>query len=378
MDDRDLERTLRAGLAARAEKTDVRAAGRVLDATRRAVVVRRGRRRAALAAAAVAVLVGGGATAVVVGGGDDDPQQVATDPTSAPPEPAGPWRTESWGGLTVDVPADWGYGGAPMHSGGDVVACPGAPETGDGDIGWVGRPILSSDMCTVYPWLSSSPQEQSTTPYVWLGAAVEPGVVTYAGGLVEETVEVEGETLTVASTDPALRQHIIDSARPVEECPDSWGDTIPAGNSGMTDEGRGDPIDAVVCSYRREGNGYALTYARTVETDVVDRSWQAQAAAARITHDDTCMGEGPDEFVVVEARYTDRFGSEPLVQRAVFEMGCAGEVDLGPDFLDNGNQIRTRMTRAGVTPWADAGIATVVHAPTDGQFLAPLLIGLQG
>ena len=60
--------------------------------------------------------------------------------------PTEEWRTEYWANVAVDVPADWGYGGAPVESAGDVVACYpeamagadgsrlGNQETGDGSV----------------------------------------------------------------------------------------------------------------------------------------------------------------------------------------------------------------------------------------------------
>ncbi|GAA4806857.1 hypothetical protein ACFQ0K_01640 [Nocardioides caeni] len=372
MEEHELEELVRGGLAERAGSADVHALG--VGEVRRAVAQRR-RRRWLVSAAAAAVVAVGAATAVVSTDGADDPPPVATEPTDGAAAPG--WRTESWGGLTVEVPADWGYGGAPLSFAGDTSACPPAYVSGDWVSGWVGRPVLLSDVCARYPWLENSPQEDDPTPYVWLGGDVEVGTVTWPGGLVQETVEAEGERLTVASTDPDLRARIIASARPVEVCPASSA-TIPDGSSGMSDEGRGDPIDAVVCAYRLEEGAFRLTYARATTADVVDQAWSAQAEASAVGAPTACSRE-VRQYVSVQARYDDPFGAQPLVQRAVFRLGCTGEVDLGTDFFDHPNRLRTKLVRDGVVPWAvDPGIASVVSAPTDAQFLAGWLIGMQG
>ena len=112
-------------------------------------------------------------------GDDAEPQLPVADdsPTTDAPSPAaGEWRTEYWRGVAVDVPADWGYGGAPVESAGEIVACyPEAMVGADGgrvrqsgDQGWVGRPIVVTDVCALYPWLENSPEEEPAAPYVWL------------------------------------------------------------------------------------------------------------------------------------------------------------------------------------------------------------------
>lgn len=118
----------------------------------------------------------------------------------------GLWRTEYWRDLRVDVPDSWGWGGAlPACGVGPSVSSGGQPVASDSGIPYVGRPISSTDSCPMEP----SPPP---APYLWLGAHREVGVVDLGGGYVEETVEVNGSRLAVASDDEALRERILASA----------------------------------------------------------------------------------------------------------------------------------------------------------------------
>ena len=113
-EDAELARRMRAGLERRAREADTTAP--VVSRARAAARRRRGARLAGLAAAAVAAVA---VTGVVV---DRAGSPGGVDRPGAVDEPSGevangPWRTEYWRDLRVDVPADWGYGGAPQEGG---------------------------------------------------------------------------------------------------------------------------------------------------------------------------------------------------------------------------------------------------------------------
>ena len=131
MDENELEQVLRAGLESRAVETDVTAP--VADRARAEVSRRRRTRWGAIGAAAAVVLVVGGVAVATRGGSDDARRPPAVNQPSttdgAPGSHAG-WRTEYWRGVAVDVPADWGYGGAPY--GRPVLACSEAVLDADG------------------------------------------------------------------------------------------------------------------------------------------------------------------------------------------------------------------------------------------------------
>lgn len=232
MRDEDLETLVRDALAGRADDADVTAP--VLARARRVAAARR-RTRWAVGAAAAAVVAVVGGVAVVTAGGDrgGEPRPAESDTTA----PVGPeeWRAESYGGVTVRVPADWGYGGAP------IVDAEGAGICGPGAApGYVGRPILMSDACTGYPELW-----EPRTPYVWLGADIDPGVLRLADGYVQETVRApSGTTVTVGSDDPSLRSAVLASIT-TSECAGRLrrGDLLPP------PETSGEPVTMRACAY---------------------------------------------------------------------------------------------------------------------------------
>ena len=121
------------------------------------------------------------------------------------------WRTEVWHDASVRVPADWGWGAAPVRIGNDVVTCGDGPAGGSA---YVGRPIMLSDVCMSHPLDGPQP----TAPSVWLGAALDPGTEDLGGGWVRETVAQGGTTVTVTSDDPALREQVLGSVGGPLDC----------------------------------------------------------------------------------------------------------------------------------------------------------------
>ena len=127
--DPDLERTFREGLRQAADRAEV---GVPLAARAHSGATTRRRRRWAVAGTVAATVVAASGAAVAVRSGDHPDRRPAhhavTQPTVAP---VTEWRAESWHGLTVDVPADWGWGTAPVRFGdgddGDVAYFCGGP-----------------------------------------------------------------------------------------------------------------------------------------------------------------------------------------------------------------------------------------------------------
>jgi hypothetical protein len=222
--------------------------------------------------------------------------------------PDSAWRTETWAGLSVDVPASWGYGAAPIRIGRSVSVC--------GPVAGVGRPVLRSDVCAIYPWLEGAPAQGGD--YVWLGADLEPGTVGYDDGLVQETVAVEGTTLTVASRHAGLRARILGSARPATAC----GEAEPA------------PGEVEVCGYRRTVAGErVLGFAERAAADVVEAVVAAARHAPAAKADPGC---GPGTGELVELRVSGR--------SIILDLGC-GTVDPGDGRL-------RLLTDEAVEPWA--------------------------
>jgi hypothetical protein len=310
----------------------------------------------------VAVVV---AAAVLSGCGDD----VATPPRAAPqtgpstptaeaapaaddPAPAG-WRTEYWHDVQLEVPDDWWYGASVMrlpHHDGDLACGWGAmvsPEGEWGDprrVGWtvqpgyVGRPIVLDETCGSVDQGSSIPVE----PYVWFDSTFPVGTRRLAEGWVEQTWEVEGVVLTVATTDPATRRHVVESARGGETCLADRGDLADP----LATPQQPEDDAAVVCAYRRERGEAWLTYAATLApeaaADFVERfdaapDWPLTAGRA-------CDVGGDDEWVVLQVDgrayvVRPRFHGCPHVQ------GGERTVRLAPELLE---------------PWFTGGLPAVL------------------
>lgn len=383
MDEREVEQVFRAGLEAKARDAEVTAP---VVARARAEVSRRRRTRrivgTAAAAAVVLVVVG---TAVATSGDERSTTEppVVSDPATATLPPDDGLRTEYWGAVAVDVPAEWGYGGAPLASGRESVACYPVAMVGPGgqrvegrpsaeSLGWVGRPIAVTDVCAVYPWIEHSPQEEPSAPYVWLGAAVEPGLVRYDNGFVQETVEAEDTTVTVGSDDADLRAAILESVRPGHLCAQAL-PHVPQPRVGVSAERRSKLVRAEVCAYRvdpRAGSSsFLLSYAAELDPADAEAAFAAAEAAPRAEVD--CDYQ-PTEFVVLHATYNDEFPNDVIDRAAVFETGCDGSVTLGDGTV-------RALTAEAVAAWASNGIPAVVYGPTGGKgAMIDSFIGPQG
>ena len=279
------------------------------------------------------------------------PPTPSGDPKAAPPTQ---WRTEYWRDVKVDVPADWGYGGAPIGDSNDTYACwPEAMvsasgkelEDGAGEP-YVGRPIALTDLCVPYPFegpLAGPPD----APYVWLGAAVEPGSVELGDGWVQETREVNGSTVTVATDDPAMRERILDSAGGGERC---FSEIEPGVR--YDPDWAGD--EPTVCAYANYRDGLRrLTYAAVIADAEAEAFLDAFAAAppfepgglecdvGQVESEEVLLGIGGDEYTVL-----------------LDGMGCPRIV--GPDRA-------VRLTADLARPWAGNGIPAVVYGPTGGK-----------
>lgn len=347
MDERELEQRLRDGLERRAGETDVSAP--VVDRARVEVSRRRRSRSGIVGAAAAVVLVVGG-VAVATRGGDDPAgdSSVADDATTdAPPDDVTGWRTEYWGSLAIDVPPDWGYGGAPTSYDDLLVCAPG------GEPGYVGRPVTTTDVCI---YLRSGWQPEA--PYVWLGANVELGTYEWDNGYVQETIEVAGTTVTVGSDDAGLRAEVLGSARAEHICSPTL-DAMPQGRRENTIEGTGDFREGAVCGYRRpeQGGDYLLAYAAPLDEQTVEETWTALDGAPESDIDVDCA---VDEFVVVSSVFNDPYSTDRhlwLRWDAVYRTDC-GQVDA-PTF---GDHKLVQVTDRLMEPWLDDGVRSTLNS----------------
>jgi hypothetical protein len=369
MTEDEVEQVMRQGLARRAAEVDVSPAA--LARVRPRVSPRRRARSAVLAAAAGVAAVALTAAVVDVARNDGGRSPGPADGTHGEPAPT-QWRTEYWHDLQVEVPADWGWGSAPV--GADLPWCgaPGAEvEAGgrrlaepDPTTPYVGRPFAQTDLCQ-----GEVADRTPAAPYVWLGASLEPGTTALGDGYVRETRRVNGSTVSVATKDPALRRRILDSATGGETCFSEL-DAPPAVESMLT-EGMGRASAMRLCAYRRTGDDrrWDLVYA----ADLGGRAAESFASAVgRSGITDAACPSGPsNEYVVLTVSGDDPYGDAPVTQDYVVDLGCPS-VELVPGK-------RAALTPALVEPWAVDGIATVLVGPTGGPAaVLDHFIGMQG
>jgi hypothetical protein len=310
---------------------------------------------ATAAAVAVVVLVRSG----------DDPASEGRDDT-LPTE----WRTEYWRDLKVDVPADWGYGGAPIESGGLYSCYPeamigpdGSRIEGERTLGYVGRPIALTDVCVPYP---DNRPEGPQAPYVWLGADLPVGTVELGDGSVQETVEVNGSRLTVASDNPGLRERILASAAGGEQC---FSNLEKPPTEYLENDFGGPDRGMTVCAYVRGESGViGLTYSGVVP-DVAGREFEtAFSRSAAIPAGRSCDVGSDDSWVVLNFR-------ERQYVVSLQAHGCPQIMEARVP-----GSLPRRLSLATARPWAVGGIPAAVYASpgTDERWMYDYFIGPQG
>ena len=164
---------------------------RVRRTRRRRTLTRAGVGTGAALAVAAAIVV-----PMALGGGGG-----SVNPAAEPPD-AG-WRWETYRGLELQVPADWGYG-----TSGHPWCVPAGP-TPAGP--YVGRPGATFAIACAG---DLAPVEQRVL-YVWFGTAAFANVDAGDGWQLA-SVNVGSEPFTLLTNDAEVHQHIIDSARLVD------------------------------------------------------------------------------------------------------------------------------------------------------------------
>ena len=190
------------------------------------------------------------------------------------------------------------------------------------EMAWVGRPIMLSDMCL------GPPLNAPEAPYVWLGADVEPGIVDLGKGYTQETVTLFDTTLTVATQDPAVRQHVIDSARATSDCEAQ----LPSRPEvvGMPIEGL-DPVhSAQLCAYQQGEDGFDLVYAAALDEATAQALYAFEGLGSK-SASEFCASKFP-EYVRVRFSGKDAMGDAELTADWVVDPGCR-QVEVGPGFV---------------------------------------------
>lgn len=322
--------------------------GQSLAARARARLARRRRRQVAGATiASVAVIAGVIGIGQLGGGGPDDGgRDVAQDPRRQAAEPPRDgWRWESYGGIEVAVPDDWGYGvtGHPPCLD-PVMAQP-----------YVGRPgVVPSILCP-----GTLPPLSERMPYLWFDSPEPEGGSDHDGGWTLETRTVDQVKVTVLSDDAELRREILDSARAIDRT-DSHGCSVthpvtdgPGERPSSVDGGLdtvGDVDSISVCRYAlgedRLVDRPLVSSSRITGTDADDLVDALLAAPA---------GSGPDtpEQCVASVRHGDEVmvlrlhGGAHSQEVHVRYSGC---VENGTDDGATGRELTGSVLRQLIRP----------------------------
>ena len=382
-DERDLERLVRAGFERGAAGVDPDAP--VLERARAAARRRHGAKvvGAAVVAVAAVALTGVVLDRSLTNDGDEPPSADLPSETTAP---VTSWRTEYWRDLQVDVPADWGYGGSPIASedSHDLACFPTAMVSAAGEklrrddptMPYVGRPIALTDVCVVYPFLEDGPDDgPPEAPYLWFDAPIDAGTERLGDGWVQETVEVMGSSLTVATQDPMLRRQILDSANGGETCFSevSIDGALPGGDP---DPDAGPATSMVICAYRSETSGGVearLAYAARLGEAATTRYVASLAGAGAPRDQCPTIDYSESEWVVLELRDAE----DRLAARHVIHFACPSidqDARTLPGILET-----IPLTPERVRPWAVGGIPAVIYGPSGGKgAMLDSFIGPQG
>jgi hypothetical protein len=353
-DDNRLEDAFRAGLQRRADDVDM-----TVDLLGPATVAARAQRRRRVAVTGAVGLAAAALVTVVAvqdpGGSRGDDGTQVSDPGPSEPLPTR-WRTETWHGLQVEVPADWAWGASPGSCGvGAVVSADG--RRGGVDFHgtpYVGRPVSNTDIC-------GSPPGPPRADRVWFDADVPVGENELGDGYVETTIKVDGTLLTVATDNPALAEHVLGSVRPTVGCEPRL-DAAPTVDS-MLMEGMRNPRSAQVCAYARDWDDETAPYELVYETsldatdaaayhgEVYDGGRESSAAF--------CNPDNP-ERVVITIVGDDPYGGSEVTQTTVVDPICR-EVSGSPGMT-------TPLSDRGMKAWSQNGLQVTLYG----------LIGPQG
>lgn len=356
MNDEELEQVMRSGLRSKAGEVEVGSEYAAL--AHEGARTQRHTRVGLVAAATAAVIVASVAVADRVGQ-EPAPTPIAgptptsnaspgqTGPTSAVPDD---WRVESYNGVQLYVPPDWGWGGAPLR---DVTGGNRVYECGQGafarpgpdgqtvfdegmDVPYVGRSgFYMTDIC--------APVQPPTQKYAWFGAPIEVGTDRLDGGFVQETVEVNGVRVTVADDDPQERATILDSLEPVEVDANGCVSTsLPEKSDRLVAVTSVESVS--VCQYRHDDDGrnvvlgYSTLITGSAAQHVLDTIRQSPAVELACNPDT----QPPLDSVLL------RFHSQSQDVDVLVRLdGCGGF------YTAEGVRL---FTRANVTPWVVDGV----------------------
>jgi hypothetical protein len=350
-DDDTLEQIMREGLEFRAGS----AATTLADPPGRDPhAVRRGRGRWVAAAAAAAVVVAGGVTYVAVHGSNPDDGQIAVDPGQVPSN----WRYESFDGVQVRVPPEWGWGGAPMGSGDQVTTC-GSPVAAalpniDGvqsldHAAFVGRPVMMSDACQAGEGALAWP----TVSAVWFDSPLPIGT-DRSGDQVATTIEVGSQAVTVFAGNDTLRAEILSTAETVavdgNGCPAS-----PVATPAPGPADHSSPTGLSVCVYDQ---GRLLWSAAKDAQAAGAYATAFSQATALFDYAKACQLKPSEQWVAIGVDYAGA-----PTRWDIADFGCQVLVGSYVTGAGQPSQYEAPLVPSTVSPWAGGGVKAYVVGP---------------
>lgn len=284
---------------------------------------------------------------VVLGacGTDEQDRESPPSPAPTPTTPAG-WRTESWHGVELSVPASWAIGVAPVaQRDGRVLSCGVGPDPfsrAGTSPPYVGRPVIASDACV----RAEVDEVQPPKDAVWFGSPLPEGE---RDGVRTIAVGDRGH-VTIGATDPDIGARILASVRTVEidanGCP-----SRKVVEHGWPTEGVGEVHRFAVCVY----DGPDLLWSQRRSATEGDRFVRA------FDHSRPHYRWPPSRYapvrysVVLRVTADDPMGEDDVV--------VSYEVRFDPARIVTPDGRATGLTPPTVRPWAGEGIRLYCAGP---------------
>ncbi len=280
----------------------------------------------------------------------------------------GNWRIESYDGVQLRVPPDWGWGGVPFTIGGDdeFLTCGHGAFAHAGPDGetvlevnveqpYVGRANYGmTDLC-----MTGLPTP--TQPYVWLGSPLEVGSEELENGFTQQTVEAGGLRVTVASDDADELAAILSTVEAIQVDANGCAAVSAPVESGdpVADV---EAVDSVsVCIYRHEERGEDVFLGYSTSIEGAPAQHLLEAIKAQPVADLDC---DPDPRLRVDDVVLRFHGADAEADVLVRLDGCSGYY--------TGEGVRPFFTRANVELWVVDGVGLYVSGFNLGAALSDL------
>jgi hypothetical protein len=308
------------------------------------------RRGAGVAAVAVLALVVGAAWVVHA---TRTPAGVITYPSVTTPAS---WRIESYDGVQVRVPSTWGWGGAPVRADyfrGDKLGACGSNQAAVGAddartsyvtsaTPFAGRPAVMTDLCMSW----GSDGVMPSTDAVWFGSPLPVGIKPL-GPVTAETRSMDGQHITVFSSDSKLRREVLGTAESVDT--DANGCPTVAVQQPSPEPAHLEPTSLSVCVYSQDTGVPVLLWSGR-EGAAAARSYVDAFARSSTSPAKSCTPTPRGQWVALGVS-----GGGAEKRWDVVNLECARIV--GDD------QAEAPLLPATLDPWAHNGIKAYVSGP---------------